>query len=674
MKAKRIVSTVVALSLVLSISFTTAYADGWGKNKNKNKIPPGQAKKYFDDLDSFKWAEQAIEKMFLKGLINGMGNGRYVPQSAVTKLEAIVMSLRVMGWEDEAIAINDLPKKYRGDVVANWAKGYVTIAYEKGILDDVDMMYFKPQEPAKRHEVAKYVVRALGYDDEARDNMDKKLPFVDAPAVPQGSVGYVYMINDLGLMEGSAKKFNPMGTMTRAEMAVLFSRLDDKVDSDDDERVAGEVYKVYEDRIAVKVNGTTKNYDVDDKVRVYDGKDRVDYDDIKTGDKVKMELKDGEVVYIEIVDKLDEDKIIARYKGTVKEIDTTKPYRIALQSETMLMMFEVVDNVEVEFKNGEGKFSEIEEDDKIGVVVDRRNRVTQIFVERNREREDWDDEVEGTITAIDLAGSYHLTIDKEEYDLDEDAEVKIDGRNKDLEDLRVGMYAEVKLENDEIISIDAESVEDKFYGEIRGIDDEIEIKKDNGKYVTYDVSDDVDIEIEGVTRPDIDDLEIGDYAKFEIKNDIIISIEVQNKITEEEGILLSIDKDTITVKVDKKEKEYDLANVVKVEVKDHRNYIDYLEIGMKVELEIKNDEVISIYAEDNEFEIEGEIKAITVSSKGTTLKIETDDDKEVSYLVSEDAEIEIEDIENANVDDLEVGQEGEFEVINNTIVEISIED
>ena len=115
-------------------------------------------------------------------------------------------------------------------------KGYVAVAYEKGILDDVDMMYFKPNDPAKRYEVAKYVIRALGYEREAQRSMDERLPFVDAELVPQGAVGYVYLVNDMKLMQGDNNRaFNPMGTLTRVEMAVLFHRLDQKVDSDIDE-------------------------------------------------------------------------------------------------------------------------------------------------------------------------------------------------------------------------------------------------------------------------------------------------------------------------------------------------------------------------------------------------------------------------------------------------------
>ena len=45
--------------------------------------------------------------------------------------------------------------------MGQWAYGYINVAYEKGILDNVDMMYFEPSQPALRHEVAKYVIRAL---------------------------------------------------------------------------------------------------------------------------------------------------------------------------------------------------------------------------------------------------------------------------------------------------------------------------------------------------------------------------------------------------------------------------------------------------------------------------------------------------------------------------------
>lgn len=375
---KRFVSVVLALILVLGFSMT-AISEGWGNGK----IPKGLSKKIFSDIDDFKWAEKAIEKMFQKGLIKGIGDNKFAPNSPVTKLEVIIMSLRVMGWEEEAAKITELPKEYKGEKVDKWAVGYISLAYQKGILDDVDMMYFKPLDHALRHEVAKYVVRALGYEKEAQKNMNKKLPFVDASLVPQGSVGYIYLMNEFGLMVGdNQKRINPLGTMNRAEMATLFSRVDDKVDTGKDKTVSGEITRIYDDRILVKVKDKTEVFYLDDRVRVYEDNGRIDIDDIKIGSKVKLEIKNDKVVFIEVVDRFDDEKIITKYTGIVRDISKTKPYRLVIQAETMVILFEVVDDVEVSFRNKRGTFSNIEKDDKVTVTVDRINRVIRVEVDR----------------------------------------------------------------------------------------------------------------------------------------------------------------------------------------------------------------------------------------------------------------------------------------------------
>ncbi|EOD01901.1 S-layer homology domain-containing protein [Caldisalinibacter kiritimatiensis] len=331
---KKFISTMIIFTLVLSLSTTAVFADNW-KNESgklppglakKGFLPPGIAKKVFDDIDGFSWAEKAIARMAIKGMIQGRGNNRFAPAAPVNKLETVIMALRVMGWEEEAKEIDRLPEKYDGKKVHDWAVGYVALAYEKGILDEVDMMYFDPYEPAKRHEVAKYVIRALGYEEEAQDHMDEELPFVDALAVPQGSVGYVYLMNELGLMQGDDQnRFNPMGTLKRAEMAVLFSRLDKKVDSDVDyNEVIGKVYRIHKETIVLKVDGELRFFELDDKVKVYKDNKLIRYKDIEIGSNVIIELKDDKVVYIEVIEETNQDKIITKYSGVVKEINANK--------------------------------------------------------------------------------------------------------------------------------------------------------------------------------------------------------------------------------------------------------------------------------------------------------------------------------------------------------------
>lgn len=679
MRMKRLISITLALVLVLGIGMTSVYADGWGNGK----VPPGLAKKIFNDTDAFKWAEKAIEKMFQKGLINGIGDGKFAPKGDVTKIEAITMALRVMGWEDDAKVITQLPKQYKGDKVDKWAIGYVALAYEKGILDDVDMMYFKPLAPALRHEVAKYVIRALGYEKEAQKNMNKDLPFVDASLVPQGSVGYVYLVNDLELMQGdNQKRFNPMGTMTRAEMAVLFSRVDDKVDTGKDRAVSGEVTRIYSDRISVKVKNKTETFDLDSRVRVYENDKRIDIDDIKIGSKVKIEIKDGKVVFIEVVDKIEDDKIITRYSGVVKDIDKSKPYRLAIQSETMVMMFEVVDDVEVIFRDGKGSFSDIQKEDEVTVVVDRRNRVIKIEVAKKYVKPI--ENVKGYITNIDLGRRYNeITIDKKTYDLASDAEVKIDGRYKKLSDLKIGMYAEAELEDDVIVYVDAENVEKTVKGEITNIIKSVEgtslkIKENKtNKEYTYLIDKEAKIVIEYLRNAKIEDLRKGDKGEFEVQNSVIVEVYIDTavEVKEVEGYITDIELTRRYNEITIDKKTYDLSSDAKVKIDGRNKSLSDLRIGMYAEVVLEDGVVISVDAENVKVTIEGEILDIIKDNLGTTLKIEEDDtDKVYTYAVHKDAKVYIEDLRNAKIDDLLKGDEGEFKIVNNIIVEIYIED
>ncbi|MTI68475.1 MAG: hypothetical protein FH753_17990 [Firmicutes bacterium] len=677
MRVKRILVSLLVFSMIMSIGVSSALADGNGWTppglRKKGGMPPGLAKKLFKDVDDLPWAVKAIEDMKLKGLIKGEGNGRFVPRDEVTKLETIAMALRVMGWEEESTFIDHLPDIYNGEDVPNWAKGYITLAYEKGILDDVDMMHFRPNSPAKRYEVAKIVIKALGYEEEAEDHMDEELPFDDSSLVPSGAIGYVYLINDLEIMTGdNQNRFDPMGTLTRAEMAVLFSRLDKKVDSEADKyEFTGKVYRVYEDYIKIILEKEIKKIDVDeDEVVVYEGNDRVYYEEIEKGDIVRVTIEEGKAAYIEILDEdYDEDKIIRKYTGEVINLDKNDEDSIAIEIKEMVLVFKVIDDIDVEFKNGEGHFDDINKGDEVTITVDSKNRAREIKVYRYRKSEDV--EIEGEIEKLDLVGIYHITIDDEEYRLSKEADVEIDDRNKDLDDLEVGMEVKAELEDNIVVSIEAEEIEkDEVKGEIEKLDlvGVYHITIDDEE---YRLSKEADVEIDDRNK-DLDDLEVGMEVKAELEDNIVVSIEAEE-----------IEKDEVKGEIEKldlvgvyhitiDDEEYRLSKEADVEIDDRNKDLDDLEVGMEVKAELEDNIVVSLEVENVEFEIEGEIKEISEMESGIKITID-DDDHEYEYFLDEDVDIE-EDGEDIDVDDLDIGDEGDFKVRNRRIIKIDIDD
>ncbi len=540
---KKIVSMLVVLSMLSSFcAMSVSASSAWSKGEKdiqhslgrRNGIPYGLAKKAFEDVDLLDWAQKAIEMLCSKGLVRGYGNGLFKPRGKVTKLETIIMTLRIMGWEDKALNMKELTPKYRGNYVGSWAVGYINMAYEKGILDDVDMMYFEPGAPALRHEVAKYVIRALGYEEKAQENMDSELPFDDAALVPVGSIGYVYLINELDLMKGYNRRFNPLGTLTRAEMAVLFQRLDRKVDKIDEAEFRGIVYKIDEDSIKVRVKGELKTFDVSEDVIVYDRDSRIPYGDITVGSMVIIGIKDDVVTYIELIDEDDdEDKIITVYSGKIIGIKNAEPRQITLQDKELKLIFNVIDDVDVYINGDESDFNELRIGDNVKIVVDRDNRARKIKIEREEDQET--DKVNGYITSLDLKGIYHITVSDAvyggtRYRLDRDAVVIIDGDEEELEDLVVGMYAEAELLRNIVTKITARNVEFQFEGKIIGVvNNLITIEKDNNTRVTFILSEDVSVLINGNSDNDIYDLSPGDKAEFEVINNTVHEIEIETQ-------------------------------------------------------------------------------------------------------------------------------------------------
>lgn len=463
---KKIISMILSVMLIVSAISIQAFADngkGNGKKSEYNNnmmsgfgkpLPEG---KFFEDSWQVNWAQKAIDKLQLKGFLKG-NNGVFQPNRSVTQLEAVIMSLRIMGWEDKALSAKELPKKYKGAGVQSWAWGYINEAFEKGILDDVDMMYFNPNAPIKRHEMAKYIIRALQKDDEAQDKMDAELPFVDAAAVPQGSVGYVYLVNDLGIMKGDDKKrFNPMGTLSRAEMAVLFYNLDEKVDGDyDADEFKGTVKDINSDKITIKTGTSENTFDVSEDVIVYEGTKKVRYSSIEKGDKVSLKADGDTVEYIEVLSSSDSgDKIITKYSGELKAIGDGDPVTLTVEIEDLTAIFKVADGAEFFFKGEKGKLSDLKTGDDVSIAVDNNNRAIKVDVDRKLDTPNVD-EVEGTITGIDLEAVYHLSVDDDWYDLSKDADVEINGEDAELKDLKEGMDVRIELEDNVVVSIKAE--------------------------------------------------------------------------------------------------------------------------------------------------------------------------------------------------------------------------
>lgn len=540
---KKLMSFVLVITLVITAGFSTAFANSW-KHKGGNKLPPGLAKKgflppgiakKFKDIDKYDWAREAIEEMVEEGVIKGIGDGMFAPKRAVTKLEAVVMALRVMGEEEIAMEYglrikNGKRKLKMKDRLQEWAYGYVALAEEKGILDEADILYFRLNDPAKRHEVAKYIVRALGYEDEAKDHMDEDLDFKDASFIPQGSVGYIYVADKEGIITGyEDETFRPLNTVTRAEMAVMVDRLDDKYDDIDEDELKeyeGEVQDIDDDYewIEVEVGSRDKTFDItNDTEVIFEDDVEGDIEDIKVGDEVEIKVnEDDEAVYIEV-----DRELYQEYKGEVEDIDNDYDW-IEIEIDSEDERFEITNDVKVVFEDDvEGDIEDIEVGDEVEVTVNEDDEIEYIEVDRELEC----DMYEGFLIEIDDE-EISILISKEilSFDIDSDIEVEFKDKDGDLDDLMIG--DEIKLimddeDNDEVerIEVDRKYSAVGITGKLINVyedKDQIAIEKDD-EVTIYDLENRVDVFLND-DEAELSDLEEDDNVLLILDDDEVEEI------------------------------------------------------------------------------------------------------------------------------------------------------
>jgi hypothetical protein len=255
------------------------------------------------------WAEKAIARMSIKGIITGYSDGTFAPDRSVTRLEAVVMLVRSLALEAEAKSRTTIPASFSNpEFVPAWAKGYVGVAVDRGIIAGTDLLAFRGADPASRLDAAVFVVRALGLSTQAT-RAGASLAFTDAAAIPAAMRGYVAIVTEQGLMVGNADgSFQPAQAVTRAAMATILLRLDDALDNAlDQAEVRGALAAVtLGSSMAITIRrgegaqATTTTVPVTSTARVFIDSVRVALASLIVGDTV-MALLDtaGRAVYVE---------------------------------------------------------------------------------------------------------------------------------------------------------------------------------------------------------------------------------------------------------------------------------------------------------------------------------------------------------------------------------------
>lgn len=225
---------VVSLLVVFSLAATGVLAAPGGKMNTGRGQGPGKAKPWkekaaieFRDAGRH-WAMENIRAMSLLGAINGYPDGSFKPEEPVKVQEALKMVVSLLSEEGaagqgEAAELQGLLES-RFKNVDTWAQAYAGQAIRMGLMPSTGMELLNGNKPAKRYEVAVWLVGALGLEPDT-GMAQAELPFNDTPAIPAWARGYIALALQEGLLEGYPDNtFRPNQPVKRGEMATLLGR------------------------------------------------------------------------------------------------------------------------------------------------------------------------------------------------------------------------------------------------------------------------------------------------------------------------------------------------------------------------------------------------------------------------------------------------------------------
>ena len=172
----------------------------------------------FSDLDTSKWYHEGVCYVLRNGIMNGMGDGIFAPDKAMTRAELVTTLYRVAGSPD----VEDLENPFEDVADDTWYTDAVIWAANNGVVNGTSETTFTPNALITREQLAAILYRYSGAEAVEEDYLKD---FSDADAISAYAVEAMNWAVAKGLITGMGDgTLAPRGTATRAQVATILMR------------------------------------------------------------------------------------------------------------------------------------------------------------------------------------------------------------------------------------------------------------------------------------------------------------------------------------------------------------------------------------------------------------------------------------------------------------------
>lgn len=207
-------------------------SSGSGNGNNNNQViasepvatptqAPGPNRVEFRDLDGFDWARPYILELAKKEIVNGVGEGLFLPQKKVTREEFVKMVMEAFSFDStyEKTAFADVEQ-------GAWYAGYVAGASRLGIISGVAPDRFGVGTSITRQDMAVIAWNAAQKAGITLQEVEKEIEFSDSAQIAPYARQAVSAMQRAGILSGMEEgRFGPTEKANRAQSCKIIAKL-----------------------------------------------------------------------------------------------------------------------------------------------------------------------------------------------------------------------------------------------------------------------------------------------------------------------------------------------------------------------------------------------------------------------------------------------------------------
>ena len=219
-KLSRVLCTVLAIAAIISIQTPLTFAASAG----------------FTDVPTNAWFYDAVTTCANKGIVSGMGNGRFAPYDNLTYAQFVTMLVNAFYKDEQAqhesANVTKIDAYYDGNTP--WWGYYAYFFSAEGLFKDTNgnaKSFGVMNSNVNRYEMAQLVSNILADNDFTVSESDKASALsriTDKAGIPAKYQPAVASAFSLGILNGFEDgSFGGTGVLTRAQACVVMVKLDD---------------------------------------------------------------------------------------------------------------------------------------------------------------------------------------------------------------------------------------------------------------------------------------------------------------------------------------------------------------------------------------------------------------------------------------------------------------